>query len=87
MISNIQAEQQAIIEGRRIVETIFIQDEGSRQGTDFQQVMPIERAACETGDFQAHHQSHMTQPDLGDQALRIPPDQRQRLLIGPDLDQ
>ncbi len=36
----------------------------------FQQVMPIERTAREPGHFQSHHQSHMTQPDLGNQALK-----------------
>ena len=40
---SLQPEQQTVVKGGRIVEAIFIQNEGSGHGTNFQQVMPIKR--------------------------------------------
>jgi hypothetical protein len=40
------SQEQPIIKGCRIVETIFIQNEGSRHGTQLQQMMPVQRTAC-----------------------------------------
>jgi hypothetical protein len=47
-----QTEQQTIIEGGRIVEALFIQDQRVRQRTNFQEVMPIAGVACEPRHFQ-----------------------------------
>lgn len=39
------SQEQPIIKGGWIIQTIFIQNEGSSQGTQFQQMMPIQRTA------------------------------------------
>src|SRR5918999_4417960 len=36
-----ESEEEAIIEGGRVVQAIFIEDEGAGQGADFQQTMPV----------------------------------------------
>lgn len=52
MISNIQPEQETIIKGGGIIETLLIQDQGVRERTNFQEMMPIAGIACEPRDFQ-----------------------------------
>jgi hypothetical protein len=66
----LQAKQKPVVKSGWIVEPVFIEDEGAGHGADFQQMMPVERTARETGDFQTHDQADMTKPHLGDQALK-----------------
>src|SRR5258708_17537410 len=42
----LQPQQQTAVKSTRIVESIFIQNEGLCHGADFQQMMPVERTAC-----------------------------------------
>src|SRR5437588_11918992 len=46
-----QTEQQTIIESRGIIESLFIQNQGVGERTDFQQMMPITGVTCESGDL------------------------------------
>ena len=36
-----EAQEQPVIEGGRVIEPVFIQNQGPRQGTNFQEVVPI----------------------------------------------
>src|SRR5260370_35285162 len=46
MISNIHPQQKTVVEGRWIVEPIFVENEGRRHGTQLQQMVPIAGTAC-----------------------------------------
>jgi hypothetical protein len=39
-------QQKTVVEGRWIVEPIFVENEGRRHGTQLQQMVPIEGTAC-----------------------------------------
>jgi hypothetical protein len=69
MISNIQAQQKPIVKGGGIVESLFIQDQGTRKGTNFQELMPIAGIARKSRDFQPQDQPHVSQSYLGDKPL------------------
>src|SRR5215469_594057 len=66
---SIQAQQQAIVEMRRIVDAVFIEDQGVSQRADLQQAMPVHRVPSQTRDLQAEHDSSPPQTDLGHQPL------------------
>jgi len=42
----LESEQQAVIEMRRVVEAVLIEDERVGQRTDLEQTVPVGRAAC-----------------------------------------
>lgn len=46
-----QAEQKPVVHGARIIESLFIQDQGTGERTDFQEVVPIAGVTGEPGDF------------------------------------
>jgi hypothetical protein len=69
MISNIQPEQQTIIERRGIIEPLFIQNEGVSERTNLQEMVPIARVACKPGDFQPQDQSYLPESNFGDEPL------------------
>ncbi len=64
-----QAQQEPIIEGGRIIEPLFIQDQGMSEGTNFQELMPIAGVACEPRDLQAQDQPHMAESYLSHESL------------------
>ena len=41
----LQAKQQAIVEGRRIIDALFIEDQRVRVGAELQQLLPVDRVA------------------------------------------
>ncbi len=66
---SIQTQEQAIIEMRRIVDAVFIKNQGVGQRADLQQAMPVHRVSSQSRDFQAEHDSGSPQTDLGHQPL------------------
>jgi hypothetical protein len=54
-LRSIQAQQQTIVEVRRIVESILIEDERVGERAQFQQTMPICGVARQARHFQAEH--------------------------------
>jgi hypothetical protein len=64
-----QAEQEPIIEGRWIIDPLFIQDQVLGKRTHFQEMMQITGVAREPGDFQPQNQSYMAESYLSYQSL------------------
>ena len=67
--SAFQPEQKPIIERRGIIESLFVQNQGVGEGTDFQQMMPITGVTCQARNLQTQDQSHMPQSDLSHESL------------------
>jgi hypothetical protein len=65
----LQTEQQAIIEVRRVVHPVLVQDQRVGQRTDFQKAVPVSRIARQTRHFQTHDDSGPPHTDLADQLL------------------
>jgi hypothetical protein len=65
----LQAQQQAIVEVRGVVQPILIEYERVGERAQFEQPMPIRGVARQTRHFQAEHDSDATQTNFGDQAL------------------
>ena len=63
----LEAEQLAVVEVRRIVDALLVQDEGGAQGADLQQPVPVAGVAGQPGDLQPHHDAHLPQAHLADQ--------------------
>ena len=65
----LQAQQQAIVEVRGIVQPILIEDERVGQRAQLKQPMPIGGVARQTRHFQTEHDADATQTDFGHQTL------------------
>ena len=65
----LQAQQQAIVEVRRIVQAIFIEDERVGERAQLKQPMPIGGVARQARDFQTQDDAGATQTDFGHQTL------------------
>ena len=65
----LEAEQKAIVELGRIVDAVFIEDEGCGQGAQLDEAMPIGRVAGEPRDFQAHDDAGLAERHLADEFL------------------
>ena len=64
-----KAEQQPVIEVTRVVDAVFIENQGLRQRRQFQQAVPVGVIACQPRDFQAEHDADMAVGHFRDQAL------------------
>ena len=69
----LQAQQQAIIEVRRIIQPILIEDEGVGERAKFKQPMPIGGVARQARYFQAEHDPDAAQTDFSHQSLKAFP--------------
>src|SRR4029450_4660308 len=52
-----QSEQKPIVERCRVIQSILVENKRTGERANFEQVMPIARAARQARDFQAEHQS------------------------------
>ena len=59
-----------------IVDAIGVGDQGSRQGADLEQLVPVATRAGQPGHLDAEHQADPSEADLGDQALKPGPVRR-----------
>src|SRR5215212_7568204 len=69
----LEAQQEAVVVEPRVVHAVVVGDEGSGQGADFEQVVPVPAGAREARDLEAEHQADMAEADLGDQPLEAGP--------------
>ena len=65
----LEAEQEAVVELGRIVDAVFIEDEGCGQGAQLDEAMPIGRVAGEPRDFQAHDDAGLAECHFADEFL------------------
>ena len=63
------AQDQSVVKVARVVEAVFVADQGAGHGADFQQLVPVGVVAGQPGAFQAEHDPGPAQGDLGDQLL------------------
>ena len=63
----LEAEQEAIVEACRIVDAVFVEDEGVGKGANLQQALPVGIVARQTRDFQAHHDPRVAHADVAHQ--------------------
>ena len=69
-----QSQEQAVVVVRRIVQTILIGQQGAKQRTHLQQLMPVFAGAGQAAHLDAQHQPHVIQTHLGQQSLKsLPP--------------
>jgi hypothetical protein len=69
----LQAEQKSVVEGRRVVEAILIEDQGSRNGAQLDQPVPIGRISSQSRNFQPHHHAGLAESHFADQLLKSIP--------------
>ena len=75
---SLQPQQQPVVEMTRVVQAVLIEDQGSRQGADLQQAMPVAGVAGQACDLQAEHDPHASHAHLRDQLLKAFPVPRRR---------
>jgi len=63
------AQDQAVVEVPRVIEAVFVADQGAGHGADFQELVPVGVVAGQPGAFQAEHDPGPAQRHLGDQLL------------------
>ena len=64
---SLEAEQQTIVEQCRMIDTVSIADEGVGEAAEIEQAIPVGVVACETGDFEAEHDTDVAEDDFGGQ--------------------
>lgn len=67
---SIQAEQQPVIEQRRMIDAVAVADERVGDTTKFQQPIPVRVVPGEARDFQSENDAHMGQGDFASQARK-----------------
>src|SRR5207247_10245753 len=72
-VAGCQTQKQASMGLTWVIDPPFINDEGSGQGTDFKQPIPIARRAGQAGALQAEDGASMPQAALGDEGLEAIP--------------
>ncbi len=65
----LQAEQQPVVEGGRLIDAILVEDQRAAQGAQLDEAVPIGRVAGQSGDLQAHDDAGPAQGNLADEAL------------------
>ncbi len=64
-----QAQEQAVVEVRRIIQPVLIQDERIGQSAQLEQAMPVGGVARQARYFKAEHDPDSTETDFGHEAL------------------
>ena len=67
---SLEAEQQPVVEVRRVVDPVLVQDQRVGQRADLEQPVPVGRVARQPRDLQPQHDPGAAQPDLGHQPLK-----------------
>jgi hypothetical protein len=65
----LQAQQQPVVEARRVVDPVLVEDQGARHRRQFEQPMPVGVVARQARDLQPQHDAGVPQRHLGDQVL------------------
>jgi hypothetical protein len=64
-----EAEQEPVVEGRGVVDTVLVKDQGTAQRTELDQTVPIGRVSGQSGNLEAHHDAGSAQGNLTDEVL------------------
>ena len=78
----LEAEQQAVVVGRRIEDAVAVGDERVEQGADLEQLVPVAAGAGEPGHLDPEHEADAAEPDLGDRAAGTPAGPRPKRRTG-----
>src|SRR5580700_274183 len=65
----LQPQQQAIIEVRRVVDALLVKDQRIGIGAELEQLLPINRVACQPRDLEPKHDADLAEAHRGDQFL------------------
>ena len=68
-----QAEQQPVVIGTRVVETLAIGEDHAKQRAQFEELVPIAVVARQSGGIEAEPEAGGAEPDLSDQPLETVP--------------
>src|SRR5690242_4396137 len=72
-----EAEQQTIVEVRRIINAVFIENESVGESADFQQPVPVRGVSRKSGNFQTQHDAGFAQTHFRNELLKaLPIDRR-----------
>jgi hypothetical protein len=69
----LQPEDQAIVEKRRVIQTIAVADQSVGQAAEIEQAIPISIIACETRDFESQDDADSPEGNFGSQANEAGP--------------
>lgn len=76
----LHAEQQPVVEVRRVVEAVLVEDQGIGQGADLEEAVPVRGAARQAGHLEPEHHADLAHADGGHEALEASP-----VRVGPGL--
>ena len=65
----LQAEHEAVVVVRGIVDAILIEDQRLGERADLEEPVPVGRIPSEPGDLETHDNAGAPQPDVGDETL------------------
>src|SRR4051812_13265295 len=65
----LQAEQEAIVVERWIVDPVAVGNQGAGERTDLKELVPVATGAGQARDLEAEHEADMAETNLGDQPL------------------
>ena len=68
-----EAQQQPVVEIARVIQPVFVADQGVVQGADLQQLMPVGVVSGQARAFQPEHDPGFAEGDVGDQPLEAFP--------------
>jgi hypothetical protein len=68
-----QTEQEAVIECRRVVDSVFVKDKRIGESTYLQQAVPVSVVPRQAGDLKPHDNAGLSHPHVGDQLLEASP--------------
>ena len=66
-------EQQSVVELARVIQAIFVADQGGGDAAQFEQLVPVGGVAGQPRAFQAEHDPGAAQRHLGDEVLKAFP--------------
>jgi hypothetical protein len=65
---SIQTQEQAVVEQRRMINAIVVANESIGDAAQFEQAIPVGIVACQPGDLQTEHDSHVGHGHFAGQA-------------------
>ena len=74
----LQAEHEAIVEVRRVIDAVPVRDQGVGECTEIEELIPVRVVAGETGNLDAEDDADLSETDLRDEVLEALPCTRLR---------
>jgi hypothetical protein len=69
----LEAQQQPVVEIARVIQSVFVADQGVVQGADLQQLVPVGVVSGQPRALQPEHDPGLAERNLGDQPLETLP--------------